>query len=378
MCIRDRGQIKDWRAHGSGQLTTAAGDIHTGQFSHGLLEGEARIDYADGARYEGNVSFGQPDGRGVKTHSNKSVYTGEFSYGVYHGKGKLASVDEQTKQWVVQKGIWEQGSLVHDQINGSVLHEQAEIALETHQARLVAQLKDIPSGLNDQVDWFFLAVAGDGSQSVFRREVEFARQIFVSRYGNADRTISLVNHRGTADLYPLATRRSIQQSLQALAEKMDREQDILFLYMTSHGSHDYKFYLNHNSIQLPPISASELGTALQDSGIKNQVIVISACYAGGFIPELQNENAMILTAADESSQSFGCSDESEMTYFAKALLKETLQGNSEITLAEAFEQASVLVTRWEQEQDLTPSNPQFFAGEELEQKLQSLPALLDR
>jgi len=368
---RYEGEIIDWVANGDGTMTTKDGDVYIGYFESGYLAGEGRINYADGGSYQGNLSYGQPDGHGVKINSDNSTYTGEFTFGVYHGNGTLESFDNMTQESTIQKGVWDRGSMVLDESTGTVLHEQAEIALETHQTKLRASLDRLPSGHNNQVDWFFLAIAGDGSQSVFKREVDFAQQIFISRYGNADRTINLINHRATADQFPLATRRSIKQSLEAIAKKMDVEQDILFLYMTSHGSDDYEFRLHHNSIQLPPISAKELGQMLEASSIQYQVIVISACYSGGFIPELMSENALILTAADQSSQSFGCSDESEMTYFAKALLKETLAANSELTLVEAFHAAKSLVTQWEEDQELSPSNPQLFLGSQIASKLQS-------
>ena len=64
---------------------------------------------------------------------------------------------------------------------------------------------------------------------------------------------------------------------------MDKDQDILFLYLTTHGSADHVLSFDQSGMDLPDLSADELGQVLDDSGIKWKVVVLSACYSGGFI-----------------------------------------------------------------------------------------------
>ncbi len=273
---------------------------------------------------------------------------------------------------MVLSGKWRDDKLVHDFASGEAEHAQAEIALFNHQRLLGQAHAELAEQSNEKTDVYFLGVAGDGSQSVFRREIEFITPLIESRYASIGKTISLINHHDTAAQYPMATSLSISSSIDAIASVMDKQNDILFVYLTSHGSKEHELYLNHDSIKLPPLSAETLGNVLKSSKIKWKVIVVSACYAGGFIPALKDDTTLIITAADAKSTSFGCSEESEMTYFGKALFKETLSANPEISLVDAFENAKDLVRVWEEDEELSESSPQISAPKAIIDKLQSL------
>ena len=100
--------------------------------------------------------------------------------------------------------------------------------------------------------------------------------------------------------------------------------------------------------------------------IKWRIIVISACYSGGFIPHLENDHTLIMTAASSKRTSFGCSDTSEMTYFGKAFFKEALPKAA--SFEEAFETAKKLVYEWETAEfksDENHSDPQISVGTEI-------------
>jgi hypothetical protein len=109
---------------------------------------------------------------------------------------------------------------------------------------------------------------------------------------------------------------------------------------------------------------------LDESGIKWRVIVISACYSGGFVEPLKDEHTMIVTAADALHQSFGCGSASDFTYFAKAYFDEALRGT--YSFAQAFDQARAAIAQRERGLGYTPSNPQIFAGEAIEAKLRRM------
>ena len=189
-------------------------------------------------------------------------------------------------------------------------------------------------------------MAGDVGHEVFRREVAYVDELFARRFGTRGRSVSLVNSRSSVDRLPLATAHSIEQALQALALKMDRERDLLFVFLTSHGSEDHQLSLAMKGLQLPDLPAQRLGELLKASGIRNQVIVVSACYSGGFVPALQGERTWVITAARADRTSFGCADDNDFTYFGRALFKESLAGQA--TLGEAFAQADKLVREWEE------------------------------
>lgn len=366
------GEVKDWQANGKGVKTKEDGSVVTGNFASGFVEGDGKIVGTDGAIYNGGMSYGEPEGDGTMTYPDKSVYEGEFSYGRRQGIGTLTTPAFGDKPETVVSGKWRNDKLVHDFASGQVEHAQAEIALENHQ-RLLGQVHaELAEQSNNQTDVYFLGVAGDGSQSVFKREIEFIQPLIEERYASSGKTISLVNHHDTAAQHPMATNLSISSSIEAIGSVMDKQNDILFVYLTSHGSKKHDFYLNHDSMSLPDLSAERLGEILTASKIKWKVIVVSACYSGGFISALEDETTMVITAADATSTSFGCSEESEMTYFGKALFKETLASNPDISLVGAFEKAKLLIREWEKNEELDESNPQISAPKLIRDKLLSL------
>jgi hypothetical protein len=76
-----------------------------------------------------------------------------------------------------------------------------------------------------------------------------------------------------------------------------------------------------------------------------------------------------MTAADAESTSFGCSDESEMTYFGKAFFSEVFSKNKTIELTNGFAKAKELVLLWEKEQELDSSNPMLSAPKAIVDKM---------
>lgn len=366
-----KGEILGWLAHGVGELKNSDGALLKGMFEYGSLEGVGEQITADGSHYKGDFKYSHYDGDGILTKSNGDIYEGEFSFGSYHGQGTLSSLNTETGDNSVITGRWRRGKLVHNNITGDKQHSQAEFALEKHQMLV----KDVLSNLavsGTETNVYFLGVAGDGSQSVFRREIEFVSKQIEQRYGTQQRSVNLINHHDSAEIYPMATRRSIASAISSIAEKMNIDKDILFIYLTSHGSKNYDFYLNHDSIQLPDISPKELKKMLNESQVKWRVIMVSACYSGGFIPELEDEYTLVMTAADAKSQSFGCSEESEMTYFGKAFFKEVFANNANIDLVSAFSDAKDLIRKWEKEQKLDASNPMISAPSKIVKKMAEL------
>ena len=77
--------------------------------------------------------------------------------------------------------------------------------------------------------------------------------------------------------------------------------------------------------------------------------------------------AIVLTAADEKSTSFGCSNEREWTYFGDALFNHGLR--PEVSLEEAFRAARETIAQWEARDGLQPSNPQAHFGPALTARL---------
>jgi hypothetical protein len=192
-----------------------------------------------------------------------------------------------------------------------------------------------------------LGIGGDGAQEVFRRETEFVQKQFDRDFGTQGRSVILINSRNSVADLPMATMTSIHESLHAIAGKMDKQNDILFLFLTSHGSKAHEFTLDQNGMDLRNLEAKELGKLLKESGIRWKVVVVSACYSGGFIDPLKDDHTMVITAARHDRTSFGCADENDFTYFGKAFFKESLPKST--SFIDAFNKAKALVREWEDE-----------------------------
>lgn len=367
-----KGEVSGWYANGDGVMTDQEGAISSGTFENGALEGQGQRTHSDGSVYKGSFEYGEYDGTGVLTHADKSVYEGEFSNGKYHGKGTLTEPNSETNNVEVFKGLWKRGVLIFNEITGTQKSDQAELALERHQLLLNTHLLSLDESSPNAPNVYFLGVAGDGKQSVFRREIEYVSDIIEQRYDTQGRSVSLINHHDRAENYPMATSRSINASINAIANKMDIEEDILFVYLSSHGSKNHEFSLAHDSIRLTNLPSQSFASMLQKTKIKWKVIFVSACYSGGFIPDLENETTMVITAADSENTSFGCSEDSEMTYFGKALFREVLSNNIDMDLVEAFKRSKKIIKKWEEDEDLSASNPSISAPKAIVKKLVKL------
>ncbi len=217
---------------------------------------------------------------------------------------------------------------------------------------------------------FFVGFAGYGEQRVFAEEIGLAARVVGSRYGSGNRSVWLINDRRNLTAYPLATVSGLRRTLVEIAKRMDLEDDILFLVLSSHGSDGAQLSVQNGGLPLQQLSAPDLADAIHDAGIRWKVVVISACYAGGFIDPLKDDRSIILTAAASDRTSFGCSDDRDLTYFGEAFFRDALPGAP--SLRDAFTRANTVIGAREKEEGVEPSDPQGFFGPDLERHIRQL------
>jgi hypothetical protein len=111
---------------------------------------------------------------------------------------------------------------------------------------------------------------------------------------------------------------------------------------------------------------------LDEAGIRNRVIAVSACYSGGWIEPLRNEDTLVMTAADADHTSYGCGSRSDLTYFGRAVFDEQLRKTK--SFEDAFRAAVPVIRQREIEakKDDGFSNPQIFVGREIHALLDEL------
>lgn len=217
---------------------------------------------------------------------------------------------------------------------------------------------------------FFLGFAGVGDQKVFAQEIGLASRVLGERYGISDRSLSLINDQRDLERAPLATVSGLKYALHGLASRMNLDQDVLFLSISSHGAEDPAIVVSNSQLPLNDMTDEDLADALQESAIKWRVIIISACYAGGFIEALSDPQTIIITASAADRTSFGCSNDRDLTYFGEAFYRDSLP--SAHSLREAFDTAKVAIAKRERLEHVTASIPQASFGAELEAKLAAM------
>ena len=219
---------------------------------------------------------------------------------------------------------------------------------------------------------YFLGFAGFGEQPVFAQEITLAANRIDQRYGIGDRRILLVNDRRDYDRHPFASPSALARALNGIAARMDREDDVLFLALSSHGKNNPHLVITNGALPLDELTGEALARTLNESGIRWKVLVISACYSGAFIEQLRDENTVIITAAAPDRMSFGCNDKRELTYFGEAFYRDALPGAA--SLRAAFDATVAKIAAREHAEGLVPSQPQAHFGAAIERKLATLEA----
>lgn len=225
------------------------------------------------------------------------------------------------------------------------------------------------------VDLYVVTFGGDAQEDVFRNEAEYAARLFEQRFDAAGRTVVLANNVSTLASTPLATWTALRRAVSGIARTMDPAEDILLLYLTTHGAEEHQLLVDLDPLPLNQIGPEDLAEALATQpAIRWKVLVVNACYSGGFIDALRDDSTMVMAAARADRTSFGCGSESEITYFGKAFLAEAL--NRTTSLREAFDLAVASIAEWETADQVEHSEPQIATSPSIENKLEQWRARL--
>jgi hypothetical protein len=235
--------------------------------------------------------------------------------------------------------------------------------LETHLSRLQPQRPAVS-------DLYFIGFAPYASEDVFRKELDVIHPLMDQRFDTAGRSLRLVNHADTLRDFPIATVSNLRRALSAVAARMDLEEDVLLLYVTTHGSRNAVLATDLPPLKLYNIDPPTLKSLLDESGIRNRVLIISACYSGTFIAPLRTPGTLIMTASVAERPSFGCGAESEFTYFGNAIFNQALRQT--VSFEEAFTQALPAIQEREEAEGFEPSQPQIAVGDDIRQRLSAL------
>jgi hypothetical protein len=240
-----------------------------------------------------------------------------------------------------------------------------------YQQQLLAKTLDAVQPGQQGVRDVFILAAGLWGDPVFDREAEQAAEVLRARFKGTDgRVVVLANAEepGRAKL-AAATPMHVNAALGRIAAKMNMEEDVLILFLTSHGDTSGVGFRKEGRL-MATMGPRALRASLDDAGVKNRVVIVSACHSGVFIPALSGANTVVLTAAAPDRKSFGCEPENDWTYFGDALFNQSLKRGR--TLLQAFEEAKALISVWEVRDRLTPSMPQSTVAPEMAPVLKAI------
>ena len=216
-----------------------------------------------------------------------------------------------------------------------------------------------------ETEIYTLAIAGWADLDVFVKELDGALAALAGVLPIKDHTVRLINRPETVNTVPLANVQNFTAAVHAIANIMNKDKDVFILLMTSHGDRTgFALQLPGSITELTP---RQIAAALDREGIKNRVVIVSACYSGIFVPPLANDNTIVVTAADAHHSSFGCAPERDWTYFGDAFFRQSLHPGADFK--NAFDHARVLIHGWEMMDRAVPSNPQGSFGRALVGKL---------
>jgi hypothetical protein len=233
-----------------------------------------------------------------------------------------------------------------------------------------AQIAKFPVETGTGPRVYFLGFAGYGEERVFAEEIKLAAKSVGANYGSTQRSVLLLNDRRDLTTYPFASASSLRYALKALVRVMNRDEDVLFLALSSHGSRDATIEVSNEGKEPQTLSAVTLADLLAESGIRWKVVVVSACFSGAFVEPLADDHTIVLTAASKRRASFGCSDTRELTYFGEAFYRDALPGSPQ--LRAAFDTAKRVIRQREKEEAVLASKPQAYFGPLMEEKLRGI------
>ena len=247
--------------------------------------------------------------------------------------------------------------------------EEAEVGVDVEsvyyrqQQMLDAALVALRAQTPGQTDLYFVGMAAYAGQDVFMREVLAVRGIVEQQFGLSGRTLTLINNKRTVGDYALANRHNLARVTAGLGHVMDITDDVAVLFVTSHGYENSSLAVDFEDLGLNDIYAEDIRASFDAAGIRYRVIIISACYSGGFIDQLKSPNSIVITASARDRSSFGCGAEQDWTYFGQAYFAQALMHTTNFVTA--FEEAAATIKTREERESKLPSQPQIWVGENI-------------
>ena len=275
--------------------------------------------------------------------------------------------------WQLDQRIWREDDSQQAMLDAAKPRLRlSQQTFEAQEALWLTKLAALAPQREGVADVYGLVFAPYASEDVFKREAELVSGVLAKRFDAEGRVLTLLNHATTTQTELWATPPNIERAIQALAARMDLQNDLLVVYATSHGGSDFKLAASHWPLEVDSLTAQQLRSALDKAGIRHRVIAVSACYSGGWVAPLASDTTLVMTAADATHTSYGCGRLSELTFFGRELFDEQLR------VTHSFEQAFLTAVPLIKQREIDAgksdgfSNPQISVGSGIKPYLTAL------
>jgi hypothetical protein len=216
----------------------------------------------------------------------------------------------------------------------------------------------------------YVVVAALDADPVFNREAREAGRVLARRFDAEGRTLVLARDEGADRASAQASPVALAGALDGVAAKMNRAEDVLVLYTTSHGSPGVGLNFRDPAVGSAVIAPSQLAAILDHAGAKNRLLILQACFSGQFVRALKGPSTIVVTAAAADRSSFGCQAGNDWTFFGDALINHAFR--QPLPLDIQLQRAVALIGAAEDREQLEPSNPQVSEGSDASKWLSAL------
>ena len=271
--------------------------------------------------------------------------------------------------------FWREQEATAEQREAELVFDQELI--ESQQPLLAQGVAALAPQRPGIADMYTITFAPFEGEEVFRREARMVSEVMAKRFDAAGRGLQLINHAQEIERTPWATPLNMQRAIAGVAQAMDRDEDVLFIHLTSHGAEDGQLAANFMPLDVAPVTPQDLKAWLDEAGVRHRVISISACYSGSWIAPLAGEDTLVMTAADADHTSYGCGKKSALTFYGRAMFDEQLRSKT-LSFEAAHAAARVVIDKREREagKDDGYSNPQIKVGGRIRPYLEKMRARL--
>ena len=179
-------------------------------------------------------------------------------------------------------------------------------------------------------DLYFVGFAPDARRSGFARDAELAARTMDERWGTRGRSLLLVNSPTTIAERPYATITNLRETLLEIGDIIDPDDDIVMVYLTGNSNRDHALAAVNPPLELVPLSPAGLRQLFDAAGIRWRVVVVSTCYAGGWLDAMKDADTVVIASSAADVHGDGCEGGIGATPFGEAFFGNGMRRSDNI------------------------------------------------